>query len=318
MTHAYEFAYDSGPNQPDYRQDLADLLANEFPQVELSHRTQEFILAGLGEMGQKYDQRPYHDSRHPFEVLRRGFQWLEEFARYKNVALTQDDYEVLAIASAYHDNILVSDNPEKSPERLSADRTQGLMYFLKYNTDQTDRVFNAILATEVEYNGQQVLQTMAVKTEPDIVTAALLMADIGNVIYKDDTVMLQDMTNVAAEELYKIDEGIVSLKDNETPIERVIGIFDKQGIFRDQRFSDLPKILERHLGEAAAKLFMSNYFDQLTVQRAAIDDLVERIETRRAHLVDEFLPIVTSKETTSKQKANALFEAARIILSLRS
>lgn len=318
MAQAYEFAYDSSPDQPDYRQQLVDLLTHEFPQAQLSQQTQEFVLAGLGEMGQKYDRRPYHDSQHPFEVLRRGLQWLEEFARYKNIELTQDDYEALAIASAYHDNILTSDDPEKSPERMSAERIQGLMYFLEYDASQTDRVFNAIFATEVEYSGQQVLQTMAVKTEPDIVTAALLMADIGNVIYKDDAVVLQDMSNVAAEELYKIDEGITSLKADETHIEKVMGIFDKQGVFRDQRFSDLPKILERHLGEAAAMLFMNNHFDQLTVQRAVIDDLVERINTRRNHLVEEFLPIVTSKDTTSKQKASALFEAARTILSIRS
>ena len=318
MAQAHEFAYDSAPGQPDYRQQLADLLAHEFPWARLSQKTQEFILAGFGEMGQKYDQRPYHDSQHPFEVLRRGLQWLEEFARYKNVELTQEDYEALAIASAYHDIILISDDPEKSPERMSAERTQALMYFLEYDPSQTERVFNAILATEVEYSGQQVLQTMAVKTEPDIVTAALLMADIGNVTYKDDMVILQDMSNVAAEELYKIDEGITDLKDDETRIEKVMGIFDKQGIFRDQRFSDLPKILERHLGEAAAVLFMNNHFDQLTVQRALIDDLVDRINTSRIHLVDEFLPIVTSKETTSKQKADALFKAAKTILSIRS
>ena len=318
MTEAYEFAYDNSPGQPDYRSDLAALLANEFPQVRLSHTTQEFILSGLGEMGQKYDQRPYHDSYHPFEVLRRGFQWLEEFARYKEVDLTQEDYEVLAISSAYHDIILISDDPAKSPERMSAERTQALMYLLKYDGRQIDRVFNAVLATEVEYSGQQVLQTMAVKTEPDIVTAALLMADIGNVTYKDDSVILQDITKVAAEELYKIDKGFTQLDADETAIEKVMSIFDKQDIFRDQRFSDLPKILERHLGEAATKLFMSNHFEQLTVQRAVIDDLVERINTRRAHLIDEFLPIVTSKESSSKQKASALFEAARTILSIRS
>lgn len=322
MAHAHEADFDSAAHNIDYREQLAVLLG-EFPQAALTSTTQDFVFAGLTEMDARYGRRPYHDGQHPLGVLRRGFEWLEEFARYTDTAPSPEDYEVLAVASAYHDIILVntSDDPEerkKSPERLSAEHTQALLFYLDYAPEQADRIFNAILATEVEYTGQDVLQTMATKTKPDIATAALLMADIGNVLYRDDMVMVQDMTDVAAEELYKIDEGITTLKEDQTPLGKVMAIVDKQRVFRDQRFSDLPKILNHHLGNSAMVSFMKDHLEPLTIQRAITDDLIDRINTSRAHIEEEFLPTVTNKEATAKQKADAFFKAVCTILNIQS
>lgn len=312
MAHAHDIPPKPEKYPPDYRQELADLLENEFPNARLSVVTQVFILDGFEEMFRRNGDRPYHDGMHPFDVLRKGFRWLEELSREKGMELTPEDYEVLAIASAYHDIELESVDG-LTPERRSANRTRLLMQSLDYPDAQTNRVYNGILATETAYEGKEVLQRMATEVEPDVATAALLLADIGDVLYRDGKVILLAASNLAAEELYKMESGDLKAK-----LAKVMGIFDKQETFSDQRFLDLPRILVHHLGKVAAQNFLEQMDDQLKKQHRYMTEQADKIQRKRQELIDAFEPIITDDTLSFHEKGRAFFAAVVNLIDLKS
>jgi hypothetical protein len=296
---------------PDYRQYLADLL-DEFPNAKLDIVTQVFLLDGFDEMQQRNGDRPYHDGLHPFDVLKKSFRDYEEKGRIIGFTPTQDDYTVLAISSIYHDNILVSDEEGISPELLSAEKTYNLMKNMGiYSEEVCERVFNQIWATEAQYIGKEVLQPMATGLLKDPTTPSLLDADIGDVLHLDMSYVLRSAAKLAAEELYKIKHGITILKEDESPLTKVKGIFEKQDIFGKQRFKDYPKILRYHFGDELADIYIDAKKDTLARQWDLFVEYVNKLEKIKPALFEASRTIIDKTSDAYHDMGDEFFATAK-------
>ncbi|MDB5184139.1 MAG: hypothetical protein JWO07_820 [Candidatus Saccharibacteria bacterium] len=291
----------------DFKQYLNDTL-DEFPNAQIDETTRIFLLDGLADMQQRNGDRPYHDVMHPFDVLRKAFRELEETARIAGFIPTQQDYKVLAIASIFHDNIMASDEEDISPELQSAEATYSLMLASgNYSERECERVRNLIWATEAEYDGKQVLQPMATVLAQDVCTPSLLYADIGDVLHRDWKYILVAAAKVAAEELYKLKKGQSMLRQGETPLDRVMGIFDKQDTFGKQRFTDYPEILRYHLGEEAAELIIQAKKDEWARQLIELTTYVTRLNKVRPALFNACKSIVKNRKNMPFHRMGAAF-----------
>jgi hypothetical protein len=291
----------------DFKQYLQDTF-DEFPHAHIDEATQLFLLDGLVDMQQRNGDRPYHDVMHPFDVLRKAFRELEETAKIAGFLPSNQDYTVLAIASIFHDNIMASSEEDISPELQSAEVTYSLMLASgHYSERECERVRNLIWATEAEYDGKEVLQPMATALAQDICTPALLYADIGDVLHLDWKYILVAAAKVAAEELYKLKKGQSMLGEGETPLGRVMAIFDKQDTFGKQRFTDYPEILRYHLGEEKAELIIQYKKDEWAHQLIELAKYVTRLDKIRPALFESYKKIVENNKNTPFHRMSVAF-----------
>jgi hypothetical protein len=268
------------------------------------------MLDGLVEMHQRNGKRPYHDGLHPLNVAREAYTELEERAKILNYTLTPSDYEALGLAAIYHD-IDVDADGEGTPEERSAAYIQAKMRAFDpeiYPESQIGRVGNLVIATTAQYVGDKVLQPMATEIPPDFCAPSILYGDVGDVLHSSRPRLLLTMGRVAAEELFK-------LKIGEDPIKKVMGIFDKQDTFSDQRFEDWPGIIRYHCGDEDAAIYLKVKEEQRSEQKETIaTDYLGELRKIRSGVLKAFLPIIENSVMSYHEKGDAFFRETMNLL----
>ena len=303
MTNAHELTFDE--NRPDLEVRFA-LFENDFPNAQWSTTTRELMLDGLKEMDRRNGRRPHHDGLHPLDVGRESYKEFEERAKILNYTPTRLDYEALGLADIYHD-IDVEADGEGTPEERSAAYLQAKMREFSpdiYPEFQIARAGNLIIATTAQYVGDKVLQPMATEIPPDFCAPSILYGDVGDVLHTHWTRVLMTVGKLAAEELFK-------LKPGDDPFKKVMGIFDKQDSFSDQRFEDWPKIIKYHCGNEDAEIYLKVKEEQRLDQKDAIKtDYLDRLHKIREGLVGALPPIIENRVMSYHEKADAFYKAA--------
>jgi hypothetical protein len=239
MTEAHESTFDDHDKLTHHRQRIIDLFTEKYPDVlnRLRPTTIDLMTQALAEIEKKYAHFPYHNQEHTYDVIDRGFEWLLRLEEELGQPLTDEDIEVVAIAASYHDFHLEKevreDGVELSPERRSAIEAADRMHTYPVETKQ--RVFGAILSTEVSVNDDEVIQINVATGERDIAVTAVARADVGTVYNKSDYTYYSDIGRLMAEKIIR------KLFGNQTPAMSAINVALKQTDFVIRRWRDLER-----------------------------------------------------------------------------
>lgn len=290
----------NGP--PDYSQKIADFLAQNYPDVALPERTVQLMAGGFGEAYAKYGRgqtaekrHEYHNDEHAFEVFERGVAWLRRFEEHFDVTFTAEDYEVVGIAAAWHDNVIGAADEETGDEALSAQAVVEIMRSAptKFSAKMRRRVKQAIEATTVEYRNGEVLQTHVITGKPDFAVVAIALADSSAILTESEDKIIEDVSKLALERLPYGATDVTATTD------AVMKILTSEEKFVSQRLDDLQKYLEFLSDDPeSAKRIFERYFasrrEHLLRFAARIDGQLSDIQqTVTDALID-------SKETTER------------------
>lgn len=278
MTNAAELPPVTGEEPPDYRQAFAAFLHEKHPDITLTPVAKQIVADQLTNLWHKYGNpelptyMPYHNDKHTFDAIERGFQLLSLISKIPKVDIPDEDYELLALALAYHDDEQ-EDTEEASAETLSAENLGAVMRASAYTPEQIERVQTAIFATEVQIGGGTVRQINVKDQAKDIVVVTTALADIGAILFEGGQRLLDDVTNLAMEQT----------RGAEASKQVLLDLLKQQNDFLSERIKDISEYIEVHCGsnrqlarqikDAIFKYCDTNYKEAQALAAAMKDNL---------------------------------------------
>lgn len=239
MTEAHDLSPEPSETLTRHRQRLIDLFTGKHPGVieRLHPATLDLMTQALAEIEQKYSRYPYHNQEHTYDVIHRAVEWLHRLSEELDQALTDTDYDVVVLGAAYHDFHLEKevreDGIELSPERRSA--LEATERMASYPVTAKQRVFAAIMSTEVSVRDDEVTQKNIGEGEPDIAVTAVARADIGTIYDQPWQKYYSDIGRLMAEKVVR------EMFGDKSPLMSVINVALKQTDFVKRRVDDLCK-----------------------------------------------------------------------------
>ncbi len=302
MAETPDRSIDQPNNPPDYSYKIADFLERDYPDVTLPERTTTLMTAGLLKAYETYGQgqtdetqRAYHNDEHAFEVFQRSIAWLKRFEKHFDTSFTQEDYEVVGIAAAYHDIVIGAKDETASDEALSAQAAVNAMRLspTKFSAKMRRRVQQAVEATTVEYRDGGVFQTRVVTGKPDFAVVAVALADSSAVLTEGEQKIIEDVSKLALEQL---PPGATDITATTNAVMKILTSEEK---FVNQRLDDLQKYLEFLSDDPdKAKRIFEKYF---AGRRQRLLRFTTRIDNRLGHIQQTVTDaLVDSKETTER------------------
>jgi hypothetical protein len=245
MSEALSTNFEQYDGPPDYKQKIIDFLTET--DVQLPEHTIDIMVQGLNEAYQKYGlwegnetANEYHNDEHHYEVFTRFVIWMKRFEKYFSITFKTEDYEVGAIASTWHDNIVRQGDPNGiTDEMLSANAAIEAMTNSpkKYGARIKRRVDRAIDATTVEYRDGGVFQMKVMIGKPDYAVVAVALGVSAAVLTESEEKIIGDVSKLATE---LIPVGSTDITLTTDAVMKIIGSEEK---FINQRLEDLQKYL---------------------------------------------------------------------------
>ncbi len=279
MSEIPNYTVDYDDSHLNYEQKIVDFFEQNHPDVSLPQRTIDIIVPALnylyytyGEGQTDHTRRVYHNDEHAFEVLDRGTAWLKRFQEQFGVTFKNEDYEIIAIAAAYHDIVIGAKDESTSDESLSAQVAVDVMREspIQFGAKMRRRVRRAIESTTVEYRDGNVFQTEVLKGKPDFTAVAIALADSSAVLTEDEDKIIEHVSKLAMEHIPANSDDTLVITDS------VMKILENEEKFVDQRLQDFQKYIEFLTNDPdKAKNIIDQYFDN---RREHILNFTRRID----------------------------------------
>jgi hypothetical protein len=301
MSEALSTNFEQYDGPPDYKQKVIDFL--EEVDVRLPEHTINIMVQGLLEAYTKYGLRDgnetaneYHNDEHHFEVFQRSVLWLKRFEEYFSIKFKTEDFEVAAIASAWHDNVIGEGNKDSiTDETMSANAAIAAMNESShpYRARIKRRVNQAIEATTVEYRDGGVFQMKVMIGKPDYAVVAVALADAGAILTEDEEKIIGDVSKLTVEHIP------IGSTDITLTTDAVMKMLGSESAFYEQRLDDLQKYL----------LFLCNDPEKVrgiidthfSAHQTRILTLTTRIDNRLSEVRQSIVDSLTdSKESTDR------------------